>query len=237
MMSWVMWRLLKFIGVSLLAAGLAGAAFGEGRRRQVAAQWLASGGLLLTWIPGYGMMKLTERSMGEPWISASLLASMVAVHGALALSRKGGLLPGLASAAGFLGALWLMVYRPDGGVAWIGALVPMALAAASLFTSADGEAEAASAVSWFRWVARAEGLSLLFLFGVYMPLKYAAGIVLDDGEGWAGWVHGVLFLLYLMALWHAGRLAGWSWGRMIAGGVAANLPFGTFVFEHRIKDR
>jgi len=231
-----MWRLLKFVGVSLLAAGLAGAAFGEGRRRQQAAQWLASAGLILTWIPGYGMMKLTDRSMAEPWIAAAVLASMVTVHGALALSRKGSLLAGLAGSAGFLGAMWLMVFRPTGGVAWAGALIPMALASAALFSSEDGEADADSAIRWFRWVGRAEGLSLIFLFGVYMPLKYAADIVIDGGQGWVGWVHGVLFLLYLLALWHTGRMAKWSWGRMIAGAVAANLPLGTFLFERKIEE-
>jgi integral membrane protein len=87
---------------------------------------------------------------------------------------------------------------------------------------------------WFLWVARAEGLSLLLLFGVAMPLKY----VFDTPE-WVkpvGMGHGALFVVYAIALWHTAAIEGWSWLRVAGGAVASLIPFGTFVFERRVSD-
>lgn len=85
---------------------------------------------------------------------------------------------------------------------------------------------------WFLQVARAEGLSLLLLFFVAMPLKYAAGI--PAATVWVGWLHGILVFLYLIALGSAGRVEGWSWRRLGVAFVASLLPFGTFVFERSL---
>jgi len=87
-------------------------------------------------------------------------------------------------------------------------------------------------VRWFLWVARAEGVSLLLLFGIAMPLKYALGI--PEFVKPVGMAHGALFVVYALALWHAGRVEGWSIGRLALGFVASLLPGGTFVFEARL---
>lgn len=84
---------------------------------------------------------------------------------------------------------------------------------------------------WFTWIARAEGVSLLVLFGIAMPLKYGVGIA--EATVWTGWAHGVLFLVYLVALDSMRRVAGWSLGTTALGFAASLLPFGTFVFERR----
>ena len=88
-------------------------------------------------------------------------------------------------------------------------------------------------LDWFLNVARAEGVSLLLLFGVAMPLKYAAGM--PGMVAWVGGLHGALFLLYLVALGSAGRVEGWSWARLAGGFAAAWLPFGTFAFERSLR--
>jgi integral membrane protein len=87
-------------------------------------------------------------------------------------------------------------------------------------------------LTWFFHVARAEGLSLLLLFGVAMPLKYALGnpILVP----YVGWAHGVLVFLYLIALQSVARVEGWGLTRIAAAFVASLLPFGTFVFERRL---
>jgi len=86
----------------------------------------------------------------------------------------------------------------------------------------------------FLWVARLEGLSLLLLMGVAMPLKY--------GLGWShatqvpGWAHGVLFVAYVVLLAAVGLKARWSVARLAMGFVASFLPFGTFIFERSLGD-
>lgn len=77
-----------------------------------------------------------------------------------------------------------------------------------------------------------EAVSFLLLLGVAMPLKYAAGI--PEPVTWIGGAHGVLWVLYLLALLLAWRDCGWSFGRAFAGAVASVLPFGPFLFEAKI---
>jgi len=86
---------------------------------------------------------------------------------------------------------------------------------------------------WFLWVARAEGLSLLLLFGLAMPLKYVFDV--PELVKPVGMAHGALFVVYLLALWHVVRVERWGLGRLIVGGIASLVPFGTFVFEARIS--
>jgi len=82
---------------------------------------------------------------------------------------------------------------------------------------------------WFRAIAVAEGLSLVTLFGVAMPLKYALGR--PEAVAWVGWIHGVLFLVYVIALLSAGRVAGWRLPTLAAGFAASLVPFGPFAFH------
>ncbi len=88
--------------------------------------------------------------------------------------------------------------------------------------------------TWFRWISRAEGLSLLLLFGVAMPLKYAFGE--PAAVQWVGWVHGILFLVYVIALGSAARVGSWPLNRVAMGLIASLVPFGPFLFE-RFADR
>jgi integral membrane protein len=78
----------------------------------------------------------------------------------------------------------------------------------------------------------AEGLSFLVLLGVAMPLKYWAGM--PGAVQVAGWVHGVLFMVFCVALVFAARRAAWPLGRSALVLVAALLPFGPFVVDGRM---
>ena len=53
---------------------------------------------------------------------------------------------------------------------------------------------------------------------------------------WTGWLHGVLFLLYVGALVIGVLRLGWSLVDAVLGFVAAFLPFGTFLFERRVHE-
>jgi integral membrane protein len=85
----------------------------------------------------------------------------------------------------------------------------------------------------FELVAIVEGLSLLALLGVAMPLKYLAGLPMATRV--VGLVHGLAFLAYAVVMLDAFATKHWP-GRTVAlGMLAAFLPAGTFVFVSRLR--
>ncbi|PTM58718.1 DUF3817 domain-containing protein [Desmospora activa] len=88
-------------------------------------------------------------------------------------------------------------------------------------------------LSRFRVVSMLEGISFLLLLGIAMPLKYLADI--PSPVTIVGWIHGVLFILYLAAGAHVSWSDRWSIKRMAGALIAALLPFGPFVFDARLK--
>lgn len=89
-------------------------------------------------------------------------------------------------------------------------------------------------VGRLRAAGMVEAVSFLLLLGVAMPLKYFAGMPLAVTI--AGWVHGLLFLLFLMSLLVAQGERQWParWTAVIF--VAALLPFGPFVIDRRLRN-
>jgi integral membrane protein len=65
-----------------------------------------------------------------------------------------------------------------------------------------------------------------------MPMKYAWGMPLAVKI--VGWIHGVLFMIFCVALVQTIRIAKWPWSRAIMVFVAALLPFGPFVVDKRV---
>ncbi|HEU4628770.1 MAG TPA: DUF3817 domain-containing protein [Gemmatimonadaceae bacterium] len=84
-----------------------------------------------------------------------------------------------------------------------------------------------------RAVGFAEAVSFLLLLGVAMPLKYMAGLPIAVRI--AGSLHGVLFLLYLVAVAQVMRAHRWSVDRALGAVVAAVVPFGPFVLDARLR--
>lgn len=86
----------------------------------------------------------------------------------------------------------------------------------------------------FRLVGYLEGLSLLVLLGIAMPLKY----VFSNPEGVrvVGWIHGLLFILYVALLALVSSEQKWSGRRVAQALIASVLPFGTFAFDKVIRD-
>jgi integral membrane protein len=89
-------------------------------------------------------------------------------------------------------------------------------------------------VPFLRRVALVEAVSFLLLLGVAMPLKYFAGMPLAVKI--VGWLHGVLFVLFGIALLRAWIAARWPFGRVVTVFVAALLPFGPFIIDRRMQD-
>jgi integral membrane protein len=83
-----------------------------------------------------------------------------------------------------------------------------------------------------RHLAIIEGVSTLLLFGIAMPLKYAANMPLAVRI--AGSIHGALFIALVLMLLIAIRKVPISFAMAAAGIVAAIVPGGPFFYERRI---
>ena len=83
----------------------------------------------------------------------------------------------------------------------------------------------------FKWVARGEGISLLVLLFIAMPLKY-----IWDNPTWVevvGMIHGVLFVAYVaFAIWMYLSLS-WKLKTLAIVILASIIPFGTFYIEKK----
>jgi len=79
-----------------------------------------------------------------------------------------------------------------------------------------------------------EGVSLLVLLFVAMPLKY-----IWDQPGAVkiiGWLHGALFVLFMLLVLRVYDQKSWPFKKLVYAFVAAFLPFGTFVFDRQLKE-
>jgi integral membrane protein len=85
----------------------------------------------------------------------------------------------------------------------------------------------------FEWVALLEGVSLLLLLFVAMPLKYWVGLPLAVRV--VGLVHGLMFLVYAGSLADALAIGKWPRRTVLLGLLAGFLPAGTFVFVRRLR--
>ncbi len=93
--------------------------------------------------------------------------------------------------------------------------------------------ESINAIKWLRHTGIIEGISSLLLFFVAMPLKYMANK--PEAVSIVGMAHGVLFIIYVIALARAAmvlqRPVGWS-AKIF---VAAIIPFGPFLIESGLR--
>lgn len=87
-------------------------------------------------------------------------------------------------------------------------------------------------ISRLRTVGIYEGISYLLLLGIAMPIKYMLGI--PEVVKYVGWAHGVLFVLYMMALLQVTLVHRWSVLKVAAGVLASLLPFGPFILDRKL---
>ena len=83
-------------------------------------------------------------------------------------------------------------------------------------------------LAFFRWIALAEGVSLLS-FAITMPLKYQLLIFWPNQV--VGMIHGLLFLLYVITVCWITFKFNWRFIDFFLVFIASFLPFGTFVME------
>ncbi|NDE62325.1 MAG: DUF3817 domain-containing protein [Cyclobacteriaceae bacterium] len=85
----------------------------------------------------------------------------------------------------------------------------------------------------FKWISLLEGLSFLILLGIAMPLKYVFDFPL--AVTYVGWVHGLLFIIYIYAVFPTARSLKWEFGRTFFALFASILPFGPFIFDRNLR--
>ncbi|HEX8314154.1 MAG TPA: DUF3817 domain-containing protein [Flavisolibacter sp.] len=89
-------------------------------------------------------------------------------------------------------------------------------------------------IKLLRKVGLMEGISLLVLLFIAMPLKY-----IWDQPGAVkivGWIHGALFVLFMLLVLRVYDQRSWPFKKVIIAFIAAFLPFGTFVFDKQLKE-
>jgi integral membrane protein len=89
-----------------------------------------------------------------------------------------------------------------------------------------------SPIPILRRTGQIEAVSFLVLLCVAMPLKYLAGI--PAAVKIVGWVHGMLFITFCIALLRTMLIARWRLDRGALVFIAALLPFGPFVVDRRM---
>ena len=88
-------------------------------------------------------------------------------------------------------------------------------------------------ISFLRKVALIEAVSYLVLLGIAMPLKYLADMPLAVRI--AGSVHGLLFVIFCVALAQTMWVARWPMGRGALVFAASLIPVATFVIDPKMK--
>lgn len=79
----------------------------------------------------------------------------------------------------------------------------------------------------------AEGVSMLLLVFVAMPLKYMAGQ--PEMVRIVGSIHGGLFILLVLYALYVGFEQGWSFRKVTFWVLAGSIfPFGPFIVDHKI---
>jgi integral membrane protein len=85
----------------------------------------------------------------------------------------------------------------------------------------------------FRILSLAEGISLLTLLFLAMPMKYFMNI--PEAVKIVGSIHGGLFVLYVVALAILHFTQRWPFLFSLGALVASFIPFGTFVLDRHLR--
>lgn len=84
-----------------------------------------------------------------------------------------------------------------------------------------------------RLIGALEGVSFLVLLGIAMPIKYLAGK--PEMVRIVGSAHGLLFVLFVAAVFQVSVQLRWPLTRVVAALAASVLPFGPFVFDAHLR--
>src|SRR5690349_4310538 len=92
-----------------------------------------------------------------------------------------------------------------------------------------------SSIRNLRIIGILEGISYLILLCIAMPLKYLLDI--PQAVRVVGWSHGVLFILYIPAVFFARKAMQWNFFQLLVALAASLVPLGTFFLDKQLKRR
>lgn len=84
---------------------------------------------------------------------------------------------------------------------------------------------------FFKIIATLEGVSLLALFFIAMPIKYILGH--KEPVFYVGMAHGLLFVGYILLAIMLKVEQDWPWKKFLIICAASVVPFGTFYIENK----
>jgi integral membrane protein len=90
-------------------------------------------------------------------------------------------------------------------------------------------------ISNLRLIGFIEGVSFLVLLLIAMPLKYYFDLPMAVKI--TGWIHGMLFILYIIAVLMAIQAMEWSLFSVLVALGASLIPIGTFILDRSLKRR
>ncbi|WHY00354.1 DUF3817 domain-containing protein [Neobacillus sp. DY30] len=90
-----------------------------------------------------------------------------------------------------------------------------------------------SAIGRFRLMGFIEGLSLLILLFIAMPLKYFAG--LPEVVTVVGSLHGLFFIMYLFTIAYVTFKIRWSFIWVTSAIAVAFIPFGNIFLDAKLR--
>ncbi len=93
----------------------------------------------------------------------------------------------------------------------------------------------ASPLNRLRLVGLIEGTTLLALLVIAVPLKHLAGVT--EATAVVGPIHGMAFVLYIVALIENFAGGGWRPRDMMRVSLVALVPFGTFANDRWLAKR
>ena len=88
-------------------------------------------------------------------------------------------------------------------------------------------------ISFFRFIALAEGISFLFLLFIAMPLKYFNNM--PQAVRFGGMIHGLLFVAFMMTAWNLISRLDKSYKWFFFCLLLSILPFGTFYLDKQLR--
>lgn len=86
-------------------------------------------------------------------------------------------------------------------------------------------------IRFFKIIATLEGISLLVLLFIAMPLKYAFNM--PEMVRIVGMTHGILFIGYVVIATMLKFEENWTWKKYLEVFFASVIPFGTFYIEKK----
>ncbi len=87
----------------------------------------------------------------------------------------------------------------------------------------------------FRYISVLEGVSLLVLLGIAMPLKYMLGLPMMVKI--VGMFHGILFVAYVLFALFFTKRAKWTFLELTLIVLLSVIPFGTFYADAKYLKR